>query len=456
MDAGGAAPPPLAALGAAAAAVLVLSLLPLAFTARGFLPATTLAPTGLLAGVPPWAQPERVAAIEAEAPANPLLLDPLSQFLPWREAARHDLLFNPAQGSGAALLANGQSAVLYPTEVLARRLPAFRAATFSQAARLLVAAWGMFLLARALLAGAAGSGQRRAAAGAGGGHRLARLRLPAGVAAPSAHPGGGHRALGAARPGAAAARAGAAAGGGPGGRRRGGGGRRPSGDAAARAALRDGAGGGGGVGRRGGRAAAAPRGAGARLGCRGGGDGAAAGGAAAAALRRQPAGVERVAAAAGRRDGGGGAASPRRWSDCGRRWPSSPSAIRATAPGMARRTWPSSPVARWVRRRCCSPSPPWRTRSAAAGASPSRSSPSAFSASPSRSTCPGCRGRSAPCRCCASRCSSACRCGGRSPCRCWSPSGWTPGSASLRHGPPERRSRRARRAPERRRAGPVP
>jgi hypothetical protein len=140
-------------------AVAVLTLLPLVFTVRGFLPGTTLAPTPLLAGVPPWAEAERGAAMEAEAAANPLLLDPLSQFLPWREAARRDLLFNPAQGGGAALLANGQSAVLFPTEVMARWLPAFRAATFSQGARLLLAAWGMFLLARVLLGGARGEGE---------------------------------------------------------------------------------------------------------------------------------------------------------------------------------------------------------------------------------------------------------------------------------------------------------
>lgn len=131
--------------------VLVLTLLPLCFTGRGFLPGTTLSPTPMLRGVPPWAEPERVERMEAEATANPLLLDPLVQFLPWREAARRDLLFNPAQGGGAALLANGQSAVLYPTEVMARWLTPFRATTFSQAARLLVAGWGMFLLATTLL-----------------------------------------------------------------------------------------------------------------------------------------------------------------------------------------------------------------------------------------------------------------------------------------------------------------
>ena len=115
--------------------VLVLTLLPLTFTVRGFLPGTTLAPTPMLEGVPPWAEPGRVEMMREDTPPNPLLLDPLSQFIPWREAARRDLLFNPAQGAGAALLANGQSAVLYPTEVLARLLTPFRATTFSQAAK---------------------------------------------------------------------------------------------------------------------------------------------------------------------------------------------------------------------------------------------------------------------------------------------------------------------------------
>ncbi len=129
----------------------LLSLLPLAFTAAGFWPSITLAPTPMLVNVPPWAEPERAVAVgERSSPKNPLLLDPVSQFIPWRRAARRDLLFNPAQGSGAALVGNGQSAVLFPTEVLARWLSPFRAVTYSQAARLLLAGWGMFLLARAL------------------------------------------------------------------------------------------------------------------------------------------------------------------------------------------------------------------------------------------------------------------------------------------------------------------
>lgn len=137
--------------GASPIAAITLALLPLAYTAAGFVPGRALAPTPLLAGVAPWADPDLEARVTAGAePANALLLDPVAQMLPWRRAARDGLLFNPAQGAGAALLGNGQSALLFPTEALARLLTAFRAVTFSQAARLLLAGWGMFVLARRL------------------------------------------------------------------------------------------------------------------------------------------------------------------------------------------------------------------------------------------------------------------------------------------------------------------
>ncbi len=129
----------------------VLTLLPLTFTAAGLLPGKVLGPTVALAGIPPWSHPDLVEQIEKEStPANPLLVDPLSQMEPWREASRHDLLFNPAASAGAALLGNGQAAGLFPLEVLARLLPPVRATTFLQVARLLLAAWGMFLFCRSL------------------------------------------------------------------------------------------------------------------------------------------------------------------------------------------------------------------------------------------------------------------------------------------------------------------
>lgn len=133
------------------AAWMVLTLLPLPFVAQGFLPGKVLAPTGLLTDVAPWVHPDLVELVRDEsAPQNPLLIDPLSQMEPWREAARRDWLFNPAASSGAALLANGQGAVLFPLEMVARQLPPVRGTTYAQAAKLLLAAWGMFLLLRTL------------------------------------------------------------------------------------------------------------------------------------------------------------------------------------------------------------------------------------------------------------------------------------------------------------------
>lgn len=135
-------------------AVLVLTLLPLAFTASGWTPGKVLAPTVSLAGVPPWTHPDLADPIRVRSGLpNPLLADALSQMEPWREAARRDPLFNPSASAGAALAANAQSAVLFPPELVARLLPPVRATVYVQAARLLIAAWGLFLLLRFLAVG---------------------------------------------------------------------------------------------------------------------------------------------------------------------------------------------------------------------------------------------------------------------------------------------------------------
>ncbi|MEM9290048.1 MAG: YfhO family protein [Acidobacteriota bacterium] len=140
----------------------ILILLPLAFTASGWVPGKTLAPTASLATVPPWTHPDLASAMTSGGdPPHPLLLDPLSQMLPWRQAARSHWGLNPSQDSGAALLGNAQSAVLFPLEILARQLPPSRAVTFTQTSRLLLAVLGLFLLARAL-----GAGDRAALLGA--------------------------------------------------------------------------------------------------------------------------------------------------------------------------------------------------------------------------------------------------------------------------------------------------
>ena len=134
-----------------AMAALVLTVVPLIYTAGGFLPGKTVAPTVGLAGVPPWANPVQAELMaEGSSARNPLLFDALTQFIPWRQAARDDLLFNPAQAGGAALLGNAQSAALFPLELVARVLPPVRAETYLAAGRLALAVWGFFLLARRL------------------------------------------------------------------------------------------------------------------------------------------------------------------------------------------------------------------------------------------------------------------------------------------------------------------
>ncbi len=143
-------------------AFALLTLLPLAFAASGLLPGKTLAPTGTLTHLAPWTDPDFAAAVHAASSQdNPLLLDPLTQMEPWRRAGRQDILFNPAQNAGAALLGNAQSAIFSPPEALSRLLPQTRATTYVQLTRLLLAAWGMFLLLRLLalpeLAALAGS-----------------------------------------------------------------------------------------------------------------------------------------------------------------------------------------------------------------------------------------------------------------------------------------------------------
>ncbi len=96
----------------------------------------------------------RSAPGEDYEPANRLLMDPVLQFEPWREFARSELragrlpLWNPFAGCGSPLLANGQSAVFDPFQLIAYlgRLP--EAISWMAAARLWVAGLGMFLLAR--------------------------------------------------------------------------------------------------------------------------------------------------------------------------------------------------------------------------------------------------------------------------------------------------------------------
>ncbi len=103
---------------------------------------------------------ESVAEYE---PANRLLMDPVLQFEPWLEFNRRMIrsgrlpLWNGSAGCGAPHLANGQSAVFDPFNLLAYFGPsAAGAIAWMAACRLWVAGLGMFLLARSWGLGAWG------------------------------------------------------------------------------------------------------------------------------------------------------------------------------------------------------------------------------------------------------------------------------------------------------------
>ncbi len=89
-------------------------------------------------------------------PANRLLMDPVLQFQPWIEFNRAMIrsgqlpLWNPYAGCGTPHLANGQSAVFDPFNLIAYLgpSPASAALAWMAAARLFTAGVGMFLLAR--------------------------------------------------------------------------------------------------------------------------------------------------------------------------------------------------------------------------------------------------------------------------------------------------------------------
>ncbi len=88
-------------------------------------------------------------------PMNRLLMDPTLQFEPWIEFNRRMLrtgrlpLWNSSSGCGAPHLANGQSAVFDPFQLIAYVGTVPEAFALMAAARLWFAGFGMFLLARA-------------------------------------------------------------------------------------------------------------------------------------------------------------------------------------------------------------------------------------------------------------------------------------------------------------------
>jgi hypothetical protein len=115
-----------------------------------FLRGEVLSSSALGYGMAPWKGHRPATARPLRG--NPVLSDDLALFTPWDAAVRAALasgtaaLWNPATGCGMPLLANNQSAVLAPTQVLRFVWDSPRARTVGVLLKVLVAGVGMFLL----------------------------------------------------------------------------------------------------------------------------------------------------------------------------------------------------------------------------------------------------------------------------------------------------------------------
>ncbi len=119
-----------------------------------------LLPGNYLAQMSPWNTVSK--APNPPAQWNPLQWDAISQFYPWRVFYARSMgqgripLWNPYQFSGTPFLANGQSAVLYPLNVVFLVFDPITAFTAYAALHLFLAAAFMYLLLRVLGCGEAG------------------------------------------------------------------------------------------------------------------------------------------------------------------------------------------------------------------------------------------------------------------------------------------------------------
>ena len=110
-------------------------------------------PAGMLGHVSPWRESELFAN---KPPWNPLRWDGIAQFYPWRLFAADTLrsgylpLWNPYQFCGTPFVANSQSAVFYPPNLLFTVLPTMRAFGVSAILHLAMAGWFTYLLLRRL------------------------------------------------------------------------------------------------------------------------------------------------------------------------------------------------------------------------------------------------------------------------------------------------------------------
>ncbi len=123
------------------------------FLWRATLTGDVFLPANLLAHIAPWSSAPHP---EVLPPWNPLRWDGIGQFYPWRHFAAQTLhagnlpLWNPYQFCGTPFVANSQSAVFYPLNIIFYILPVARAFGVSAVVHLTLCGWFLFLFLRGL------------------------------------------------------------------------------------------------------------------------------------------------------------------------------------------------------------------------------------------------------------------------------------------------------------------
>jgi hypothetical protein len=135
---------------------LVFLVLAALFLWRSLFTGEVFLPTRMLGHIAPYSA---VVPREELPPWNPLRWDGIAQFYPWRHFAAQTLhegylpLWNPYQFSGTPFLANSQSAVFYPLNLVYYLLPTHIAFGISALLHLTLCGWFTYLLMRRLRVG---------------------------------------------------------------------------------------------------------------------------------------------------------------------------------------------------------------------------------------------------------------------------------------------------------------
>jgi len=138
-------------------AALLLAAAPLIFTGEAMVTGGVYAPLDIAFHAPPLAAHRAEAGIGPTR--NPLIVDVVSQMIPWRKVVRETLgqgrlpLWNPYLLAGEPLLGVQQPAVLHPGTWMGLLLPPPQAWTFDMSLRLFIAALSAFLFFRGSGAG---------------------------------------------------------------------------------------------------------------------------------------------------------------------------------------------------------------------------------------------------------------------------------------------------------------